>query len=218
MRVSCSILSNELKASDIVKKIENTKVDYIHLDIMDGKFVENKTWTYSEIKKIVSNTTKKLDVHLMVKDPQKYLDDYAMLNTEYLTFHYETVKDVNEMINEVKRYGLKVGMSINPDTNVNEIIPYLKDLDLILVMSVYPGKSGQEFIEDSLSKISLLKEIIKENEYKTVIEVDGGINEETSLKAALCGADILVSASFLHKDINNINMLKNIEVKDENIN
>jgi len=219
MKVSVSILSEHLNAIDVVKKVENTKADLIHLDIMDGKFVDNKTWTYSEIKKIVSKTTKKLDVHLMVKDPKKYLDDYAMLNTEYITFHYESVKDINEMINLIKSYGLKVGMSINPDTEVEKIYPYLKDLDLVLIMSVYPGKSGQEFINDALNKIKSLKEEIINNNYKTLIEVDGGINDETAKLCVNNGVDILVSASYIHKDIiNNINILKSLEVQDENIN
>ena len=210
-KVSASILSDTIKASDIVKELDKTKVDFIHLDIMDGKFVDNKSWTYGEIKKIVSYTNKKLDAHFMVNDPKKYIEDYALLNTEYFTFHYETQKDVNEIINLVKSYGLRVGISINPDTDVEVLFPYLNNIDLALIMSVVPGKSGQGFIEDTPNKISKLKEEITRIESKTLIEVDGGINDETGKLCLIAGADILVSASYIHKNIkDNVNTLKNL--------
>ena len=153
MKVSVSILSSSIKAIDIVKELDKTKADYIHLDIMDGKFVENKTWTFGEIKKIISYSKLPLDVHLMVKNPEKYIEDYALLNTSYIAFHYEAVKDVYKMIELIKNYGLRVGIAINPDTDVSVLFPYLKELDEVLVMSVYPGKSGQSFIENSVEKI-----------------------------------------------------------------
>ncbi len=211
MKVNVSILSDSLKSQDIVKKIDNSKCDNIHIDIMDGKFVDNKTWTFSEIKKITSYSHLPLDVHLMVKDPHKYIEDYALLNTNDIIFHYEAVKDINEMINLIKSYGLKVGIAINPDTKVDVLFPYLKDLDFVLIMSVYPGKSGQSFIEETIEKIKVLKEEILKQEVKTLIEVDGGINDETALLCKEAGVDILVSASFIHKDIvNNVEILKNI--------
>lgn len=211
MKVSVSILSNSIKAIDIVKELNKSNADYIHLDIMDGKFVPNKTWTYGEIKKIISYSNKKLDVHFMVLNPEKYLEEYALLNTEYFTFHYECIKDIEKMINLVKSYGLKVGISIKPNTNVKVLFPYLKDIDLVLIMSVEPGKSGQEFIDSSLERINELKsEIIRQNS-NTLIEADGGINEETGLLCKNSGVDILVSASYIHKDIiNNIKTLKNL--------
>ena len=211
MIISVSILSSTIKGQDIVKKLDNTKADYIHIDIMDGKFVENKTWTYGEIKKIVSYSKLPLDVHLMVEKPEKYIEDYAMLNTNYLTFHIEAVKDVNGMIENIKNYGLKVGIAINPETPSNVLFPYLKDIDEVLVMGVHPGKSGQSFIENTPNKIKEIKdEIIRQN-LKTLVSVDGGINDETGLLCKEAGVDILVSASYLHKNLNeNINILKNI--------
>ena len=211
MKVSVSVLSNEIKPQDIVKKLDLSKPDYIHIDIMDGKFVSNKTWTTSEVKKFTSYSTLPLEVHLMVNNPSKYIEDYALMNTSIIIFHYEAVKDINEMINKVKLYGLKVGIAINPETNINVLIPYLNMIDEVLIMSVYPGKSGQSFIEESLEKISVLKNIILEGNYKTIISVDGGINNETGLLCKDAGADELVSASYIHKDIiNNIKTLKNI--------
>lgn len=211
MKVSVSVLSNEIKPQDIVKKLDLSKPDYIHIDIMDGKFVSNKTWTTSEVKKFTSYSTLPLEVHLMVNNPSKYIEDYALMNTSIIIFHYEAVKDINEMINKVKLYGLKVGIAINPETNINVLIPYLNMIDEVLIMSVHPGKSGQSFIEESLEKISVLKNIILEGNYKTIISIDGGINNETGLLCKDAGVDELVSASYIHKDIiNNIKTLKNI--------
>ena len=211
MKVGVSILSSSIKAEDIVKKLDGSSADYIHVDIMDGKFVENKTCTYSEVKKIVSYSSLPLDVHLMVKDPAKYIEDYALLNTTNLIFHYEAVKDIESMISLVKEYGLKVGIAINPDTSEEVIFPYLKDIDVALVMSVVPGKSGQSFIENTPSKIKNLKEEIIRQGVKTIISVDGGINDETGLLCKEAGVDMLVSASYIHKDIvNNIKVLKDL--------
>ncbi len=209
MKVSVSILSSSIKAIDIVKRLDETECDYIHVDIMDGKFVENKTWTFGEVKEFVKKSHKKLDVHLMVEKPKKYIDDYALLNTDRITFHYEAVKDVNEMIDYVKNYGLKVGLAINPDTNPEVVFPYLKDLDMVLVMSVFPGRSGQSFIEETPDRIRIIKDEIINQGLNTEVEVDGGINDETAQLCANAGVDILVSATYLHKDLlNNTHILK----------
>lgn len=211
MKVSVSILSSSIKPQDIVKKLDNTKADFIHVDIMDGKFVENKTWTISEVKKIVSYSKLPLDVHLMVENPSKYIEDYALLNTSYITFHYEAVKDIDKMINEIKNYGLKVGIAINPVTDEKVLYPYLSKIDQVLVMSVHPGKSGQSFIENTPNKIENLKQEIINQNAKTIISVDGGINDETGKICVDKGVDMLVSASYIHKDIiNNINTLKKL--------
>jgi ribulose-phosphate 3-epimerase len=211
MKVSVSILSSVLKGQDIVKKLDKSNADYIHIDVMDGKFVENKTWMFSEIKKISSYSHLPLDVHLMVENPKKYIEDYALLNTNDIIFHYEAVKNINDMINYIKGYGLKVGIAINPDTDVNVLFPFLKDLDLVLVMSVFPGASGQLFIEGTLKRIQMLKEEILRQNVKTIISVDGGINDETALLCKDAGVNVLVSASYIHKDIiNNIDILKNM--------
>lgn len=198
MKVSVSILSSTLKPNDVIVKADSTDADFIHLDIMDGKFVENKTWTTSEVMKLSTLTNKKFDVHLMVKNPSKYINDYAMINTEYLTFHYEAVKDVSSVIDEIKSVGLKPGISIKPNTNVSEILPYLKDLKQVLVMSVEPGKSGQKFMESVVYKIDALRRVIDENGYDTIISVDGGINDETIEIVKNAGVDMVVSASYLH--------------------
>ena len=211
MKVNVSILSNTLKPLDIVKELDKTNADAIHIDIMDGKFVDNKTWTTSEIIKLTKHSNLPLDVHLMVNNPSKYIEDYAMLNTNNITFHYEAVKDVNKVINEIKDYGLKVGIAVNPDTDVKNIYDYLSNIDIVLIMSVYPGKSGQVFINETLDKIKELKDYIVNNNFKTLISVDGGINDETGKLCKEAGADVLVSASYIHNDIkNNIDKLKEL--------
>ena len=210
-KVSVSVLSSSIKASDIVKVVDKSNADLIHIDIMDGKFVSNKTWSNKEVFKFLKDTSKKIEVHLMVKNPLKYLEDFAFLNTEYFIFHIEAVKDVKSTINKIKEYGLKVGISIKPETNVESVFTYLKDIDEVLVMSVNPGKSGQEFIENSINKISELRKEIDKNKYKTIISVDGGINDITGKECIESGCDMLVSASYIHKDIiNNINTLKEL--------
>jgi ribulose-phosphate 3-epimerase len=211
MLVSASFLSGEYKPRDLIKKIDESVCDYIHVDIMDGKFLKNKTYTFGEVKSFVKDTSKKLDVHLMVNNPIKYIDDYAMLNVEQITFHYESVKDPMEVINYLSNLGIKCGMSIKPKTKIDKIFSYLPYLDLVLIMSVEPGASGQSFMENSLDRIKSLKEVINEKGYKTLISVDGGVNEENAPLIKESGADIIVSASYLHKNvIENSKILKNI--------
>ena len=211
MKLSVSILSSSIKASDIVKKLNGMPIDYIHLDIMDGKFVENKTWTFSEVKKILGHSNYPLDVHLMVENPKKYVEDYAMLNTSVITFHYEAVKDIDEMIDYIKNFGLKVGIAINPDTREEVLYPYLNKIDEVIVMSVYPGKSGQSFIPDAIDKIGNLKTEIDKQNSKCIVSVDGGINNETGYLCKLARVDMLVSATYIHNDIlEHTKILKNL--------
>ena len=174
MKISASFLSIKDNLKENIDLLTKCDIDYLHLDIMDGIFVKNKTWDISEIKNLI-NYNKPLDVHLMVSDVYKYVDEYKDLNPEFITFHYEVDLDIMDIINYIKKYNIKVGLSIKPNTKVDEIIPYLPYLDLILVMSVEPGEGGQKFIIDSVNKIKKLKEL--KGDY--LIEVDGGINDQT---------------------------------------
>ena len=212
MKVSVSFLSSVLKPNVIIDKINNTNADFVHVDVMDGKFVDNKTYSIGEILKLSNYMKKPMDVHLMVNNPKKYIEKLALLNVEYITFHYESVKNVEDVIDLIHNCGLKVGISIKPSTNASEIINYLDKLDLVLVMSVEPGKSGQSFMNSVLYKIESLKKVIDEKGYKTVISVDGGINEETARLVKDKGADMVVSASYLHDGdmISKVNLLKEI--------
>ena len=212
MKVSVSFLSDNLKPVDVIKMVNNTNADYIHVDVMDGKFVNNKTYTLSEIEKLSNYMKKPMDVHLMVSNPKKYIEKLAILNVEYVTFHYESVKNVKELIDLIHSYGLKAGISIKPKTNASDIVDFIDIVDLVLVMSVEPGKSGQTFMNSVLYKIESLSRIISEKNLKTVISVDGGINDQTATLVKDKGASMVVSASYLQcADMNNrVDLLKSI--------
>lgn len=201
MKVSASFLSIKDNIKSNINVLDKSTIDYLHLDIMDGKFVQNKTFNIDEIRDLLSDTTKPKDVHLMVSDIKKYIDDFSTLNPEYITFHFEATYDSEEIIEYIKSKNIKVGISINPHTSIESIIPYLPLIDLVLIMSVEPGMGGQTFIEEVVSKINILNKLRDDNEYYNyVIEVDGGINDET---IKLCSnADIIVVGSFI-TDSNN---------------
>lgn len=205
MLVSTSFLSSNNIPRDL-KKLNETDTDYIHVDVMDGKFVPNKTMPFSEMKNIYKYTSKRLDVHLMVNDPMKYINDYATLNTEYITIHEEIDVDIIEMLKLIKSYGIKCGLAIKPDTLVSDLVPYLPLLDLVLVMSVEPGAGGQKFIMESEEKIKEVKTLIDTYNLSTKISVDGGINSETKNYCSLC--DILVSGSYI---VNSLDFSKQID-------
>ncbi len=193
--LSVSILGIKENIKQNIEKLDSLNIDYLHIDIMDGIFVENKTWGYNEIEKLLQNTKQKKDIHLMVKDVKKYVDDFIKLKPNNITFHYEASSNPLELINYIKEKNIKVGLSIKPETNVEEIIPLLKEIDLILVMSVEPGKGGQEYIENSTNKINELYRLREQKKYNYLIEVDGGINNKTKEKAS--NADILVVGSYI---------------------
>lgn len=204
--VSVSFLK-EGSYKDYIEKINKTSADYIHFDVMDGKFTENKNLLPSELVKLIKLSKKKNDVHLMVKNPDKYIETLSLYDIEYLTIHYE-IKDYIKYLDKIKNYGIKPGISINPSTDVKEIFNILDKVSLVLVMGVVPGKSGQVFIEGTEDKISLLKNEIENRNLNVKIEVDGGVNEEVLDK--ISDSDIIVSASFVLNDFDNINKLKEL--------
>lgn len=193
--LSVSILGIKEKIKKNIKKLDNLKIDYFHIDIMDGIFVENITWEYKEIEKILKHRTTKKDIHLMVKDVKKYVEEYINLNPSIITFHYEATDNHVELINYIKQHNIKAGISIKPNTEVSEIKELLNIVDLVLVMSVEPGKGGQKYIDNSTNKINELNKLREQNNYKYLIEVDGGINNETKEYAK--NADILVVGSYI---------------------
>ena len=152
MKVSASYLSSYSIEKDIMK-LNDTDVDFIHVDVMDGKFVKNKTMPFRAMKNIYKFTSKRLDVHLMVAKPKKLIKKYAQLNTEYITIHVEIEEDINELIDLIHNYGIKCGLSIKPNTPLDMLTPYLEKIDMVLFMSVEPGKGGQEFIPETLIRI-----------------------------------------------------------------
>lgn len=209
MELSISILSIKDNIEEKIKMIDDLDINYIHLDIMDGKFVINKTRDFKSIYEDVKDLKKPLDVHLMVKDVKSYIDKYALLNPKFITFHLEAADNPKEIIEYIKSKNIKVGMSVKPNTDIEDLGPFLKDLDLILIMSVEPGRGGQEFIDDIEARIDELKLLKNAYNYSYLIEVDGGINDKTIYKCL--NADILVVGSFITCSNNyqdRINILK----------
>jgi ribulose-phosphate 3-epimerase len=180
---------------------------------MDGKFVEDIQ--LNEIKEInaINIVSKyKLDVHLMVEDPCFYIDKLDNMNIEYITFHLEVNKNIKKIISKIKEKNYKVGISIKPKTDIKKIIPYLKDIDLVLVMSVEPGKGGQKFLTNTINRVNKIKKIITKNNYNTLIEVDGGINDNTI--SNLENVDIAVVGSYIIKSDNYYQQIEKLLTKN----
>ena len=177
--------------------LNDTDVDYIHVDVMDGRYVKSKSLPFKEMRYIYKFTDKRLDIHLMVSKPSKYIDKYASLNSSYITIHLDTMEDVLKNLELIKSYGIKTGLAINPNNKIEEIIPYLENIDLILVMGVVPGYGGQVFIEETIDKLKELQVLKKEYpNYHFKISVDGGVNQSVANKIKNL-TDILVSGSYI---------------------
>lgn len=209
MKVAVSYLKSKYDLKTTIESIEKTDAEYIHVDVMDGEFVENITYEYSELESVLKNTTKPLDVHLMVKNPIKYIMDYKNLKPEYITIHSEIDNNLNDLIDLIKSFGIKVGISIKPKTSIESIENILDKVDNILIMSVEPGKGGQKFMNSITYKIDILKKLREEKKYNYVISIDGGINNETI--EYVKDVDFVISGSYICMNDNyqeRINSLK----------
>lgn len=200
MLIAPSILSSDFsKLEEEIKAVEKAGADLLHLDVMDGHFVPNITFGAPVIKSIRKCTKLPFDVHLMIEKPEKYIDDFISSGADIITFHIESTEKILENIKKIKSASKKVGLSLKPKTDLNEILPFLDKLDLILIMSVEPGFSGQKFISSTFDKIKKLREIIDEKNLSTIIEVDGGINLETVNIVKEAGAEICVAGDSIFK-------------------
>ena len=198
MKVSVSFLCSDYELEETIKRIDESNADYIHVDMMDGNFVEASNFGPQDIKKMFKKTTKPLDIHMMVSSPNKYVKDFAkMKNVAYLTLHAEGHRRPIDVINMIRHTDMKVGLAINPETKVSRIIPLLNHVDQVLVMSVKPGKGGQKFMDDVLYKVETLKDIREQNGYHYIISIDGGINNETAALCKEAGVDMVVSGSYV---------------------
>ena len=212
MIISPSILSADFsKLREEIQTID--AAPFLHIDVMDGVFVPNISFG-AKIQKEIRPYFKNMifDTHLMIIDPIKYVKDFAEAGSDYITFHVEANSDVADTINEIKKYNVKPGISIKPNTKVEEIIPYLKDLDLVLVMSVEPGFGGQKFIPSALDKIKQLAQLKKENGYNYLISVDGGINDDTLSLVSAAGVEVVVAGSYLFKQDNRNEIVKKMSI------
>ena len=211
IQISPSILSADFsQLGNEIKRLEKSGADMIHVDVMDGHFVPNLTIGPPVIKNLRDYTKLPFDVHLMISPVHKYIKDYAEAGADIITIHPEATENINESINLIKKLKKKVGISLNPDTDIDIIRENLSNIDLVLIMSVYPGFGGQKFIPEVLSKIEDLKKIKKDNKLNFDIEVDGGINFSNCRQVIKAGANIIVSGTTIFKE-NNGDIKKNIE-------
>ena len=199
--IAPSILSadfSDLKAD--IHMVNESEADWFHVDIMDGVFVPNISFGMPVLKSINQYATKTLDVHLMIVNPEKYIEKFAQLGSDILTIHYEVSKDtLGESLKSIKNNGMKAGVAINPDTDISVLEKYIREIDLVCVMGVFPGFSGQAFIEATYDRCKAVKELTNKLKSSTLIEVDGGVTLDNAKKLIECGADVLVSGSHVFK-------------------
>lgn len=196
--VAPSILSADFsKLKDEVDEVLNAGADWIHVDVMDGHFVPNITIGPPVVKSLRPVTNAPLDVHLMIERPEKYIEDFAKAGADYITIHQESTDDVPRVLRSIRELGCQPGITLKPATPLESILPYVPEVDLVLVMTVNPGFSGQSFMADQVKKINQLRKLIDAHDYKALIEVDGGINNETARQCD--AADVFVSGNFVFK-------------------
>ena len=212
IKISPSILSADFsKLGSEIINLEKAKADLIHIDVMDGHFVPNITIGPEVISKLRKYTSLPFDVHLMISPVDHFIKKFADSGADIITIHPEATNDLENSIKKIKSLNKKAGVSLNPETSINTVLPILDSIDLVLIMSVNPGFGGQKFIKETLEKVKSLKKEIIKKKLKTQIEIDGGINFENAKMAIEAGVDILVSGTTIFKE-NNGNLKKNIQL------
>lgn len=182
-----------------IEMVNKSEAHWFHIDIMDGVFVPNISYGMPVLAAITKHAKKTIDVHLMIVEPDRYIKEFAELGADILTVHYEACTHLHRTLQAIKAEGMKAGVALNPHTNVSLLEDTIKDIDLVLLMSVNPGFGGQSFIENTYKKVRQLKEMITRNNAKTIIEVDGGVTDKNAAQLADAGADVLVAGSYVFK-------------------
>ena len=212
IKISPSILSADFsKLGNEIKDLEKANADLIHIDVMDGHFVPNITIGPEVISKLRKYTSLPFDVHLMISPVDKFIPNFAEAGADIITIHPEATDNLSASIKKIKSLNKKAGVSLNPETSIDKVMPVLEMIDLVLVMSVNPGFGGQKFMKETLEKVKSLRKHIDSRNLKTQIEIDGGINFENSKIAIMSGVDILVSGTTVFKE-NNGDLKKNIKL------
>ena len=198
MLTSPSLLSADFgRLNDDIDMLNDSDADYLHLDIMDGVFVPNISFGFPVLKYVAKRSKKPLDAHLMIVEPQKFVNEVKNLGCEYMTVHQEACIHLDRVVNSIKEADMKAGVALNPATPVDTLRHCIGSIDMVLVMSVNPGFGGQKFIPYTIEKVRMLREMIDKAGAGTIIEVDGGVNLETGAALAQAGADMLVAGSFV---------------------
>ena len=212
IKISPSILSADFsKLGNEIRDLEKAGADLIHIDVMDGHFVPNITIGPGVIYKLRKCSSLPFDVHLMISPVHNFIKSFAEAGADIITIHPEATDNLVSSIEKIKSLNKKAGVALNPETPVNKVLPVLGSIDLVLIMSVNPGFGGQKFIRETLDKVKILRKVIDAKKLKTQIEIDGGINFETSKMAKEAGVDILVSGTTIFKE-NGGNLKKNIRL------
>lgn len=199
-KIAPSLLSADfLHLNDAIDMINRSEADWLHLDIMDGVFVPNISFGFPILEAIAPVCKKPMDVHLMIVEPQKFIKEVAATGAYMMNVHYEASTHLHRTVAEIKKHGMKAGVTLNPHTPVSLLEDIIEDVDMVLLMSVNPGFGGQHFIEHSVEKTARLKELILRRDADTLIEVDGGVNDETARLLLRAGADVLVAGSYVFK-------------------
>ena len=211
-KVAPSILSADFaNLQRDIELVNQSEADWFHLDVMDGTFVPNISFGMPVIAAINKHAKKTLDVHLMIVNPDKFIKTFKNVGANILTVHYEACTHLHRTIQNIKAEGMQAGVSLNPHTPIAVLEDIIRDIDVVLIMSVNPGFGGQSFIENTYKKVIQLKDLIEKSGSKALIEIDGGVNLETGAKLLAAGADVLVAGSFVFKSKNPLETIKDLK-------